>query len=666
MMPTFRKSLALLLMGAAVAGLASHVDAQTDDSSITVRLRPIGPGDTGRKALWTQLLNISKPVELHIEAGEPVPSAIARQCGSAPRDLTDFIAGLNPDKGGLVSPVARTWRSFPCPFWKFSTEEKPVTVPVKKGQVLTDVLPFHMGDSGPITVAAVRKLNPDTIDHAGVIEKDMELRLPYVIKSNTIGLNDALAGKPDEAIATVTAAVPGLAKDDVLQKILPTATAIYKHVAEDYPASEGDSNCAGPKENDVWPFDMAAALALMEREKAIREVQGPEAVVLLVDTGLDPSVGKSGMLWINKEPANARESVTDVVGDLNGANLVDSNGDISPTLNYPLSLHGTEVFAVMSGGFPDPAKVGPHLVVAGAKIVTSSPPVHIDRAALHESFRYAMQISRRNPSVILNLSVVTSEQIGGLVDALRATELLVVAAAGNNYDRVDTLKIYPPALSDFRGRLIVVGAHDWENKIADFSNRGMLVDLLAPGCKLKIRDPAGNLISVSGTSFAAPNVSVTAGMLGAMGLPSWQARNRIFASVDYDSRLVDVVATGGRLNVLNALRVHTDILELRDPETKQVVTYFGEIFRTTTWTCQTTLSAIPYRPAEMARVIADYPDAATKKVRLYTNPNLPGRLLDQPLCNRLEGDLAFMEEGTQRWVEVDWANVVNIIFAVPK
>lgn len=630
-------------------------------AQITLKLRPIPAIDTSKAKLWDELFNISKPVSLRIEANEPIENAVARQCGSAPSDLVAYVAGLNVGGGGRVEGSTRFWRSFPCPYVAFDTVAKPLTIPVSKNQALADILPFHMGESGPKTVAAVKLLNPGVLTSNGTIRASTELRLPYVVKGTTIELRDAFASAPTSAVQKVALVRPQLASDAVFVRNAPTATQNYKFVAEDMLATDVDSsNCAGPPDANSWPFDLNAALALVERGRKAFNAASPEAVILVADTGFESSLKPSGLLWVNRRVNSGNGSVTDYTDDLHGANLFSGHGDIRPTGGSALSSHGSEVFGVIAGGRGDVAKLATYVVIAGGKITNDSLGV-IDRTALHDSFRYATQIARQNPSVILNLSAVSTGQILGLEDALRAINFLVVAAAGNNHDRVDLLNIYPPAFSDYRDRLLVVGAHDWNSKLAEFSNSGMLVDLLAPGCKINVRDGSGKTVSVSGTSFAAPFVSQTAGMLSAIGLKSWEVKNRIMASVDFDANLVGIVGSGGRLNVLNALRVGSDILEVRDPNSEKVSTLFGTIDSTTSWICHTAgASKLVYRPSSIARVIRGYPGFDENATQLTLNPQSKGGLIYQPPCKSFTGTVRFAEDGKE-FEDIDMANVVSII-----
>jgi len=93
------------------------------------------------------------------------------------------------------------------------------------------------------------------------------------------------------------------------------------------------------------------------------------------------------------------------------------------------------------------------------------------------------------------------------IENIHAAGHIPVAAAGN--DNVETLFIAPASCDD----VITVGAMDKDGKLANFSNYGHAIDVVAPGVEIYAEGtPYGmpedvQMKAVNGTSFAAPIVS---------------------------------------------------------------------------------------------------------------------------------------------------------------
>jgi subtilisin family serine protease len=150
------------------------------------------------------------------------------------------------------------------------------------------------------------------------------------------------------------------------------------------------------------------------------------------------------------------------------------------------------------------------------------------------------------------------------VNQLSQAGVLVVAAAGNAFGNNDVVPVYPASYT-IPG-IVSVAASTTTDTLANFSNYGVSsVDLAAPGVAvLSTRaslsgDPpyngnTGYAVS-SGTSFAAPLVAGTAGLLKSIK-PSasvQQVKDAILGGVDKIPSLAGQVLTGGRLNVANAV-----------------------------------------------------------------------------------------------------------------
>jgi subtilisin family serine protease len=114
---------------------------------------------------------------------------------------------------------------------------------------------------------------------------------------------------------------------------------------------------------------------------------------------------------------------------------------------------------------------------------------------------------------------------------------------------------YPAAFNT--DNLIAVAATDETDTIAFFSNYGAkTVHLAAPGVNVYSTLPGNKYGKDSGTSMACPHVAGAAALVWAAH-PAWdfrQVKKALMDSTDKVASLAGKTVTGGRLNVMNALR----------------------------------------------------------------------------------------------------------------
>lgn len=122
------------------------------------------------------------------------------------------------------------------------------------------------------------------------------------------------------------------------------------------------------------------------------------------------------------------------------------------------------------------------------------------------------------------------------VAALRAAGVFVVAAAGNDGPRCETVRdpiaLYPEAFS--------VAAVDAQGSIAEFSSRGPVSvdgsgrtkpDIAAPGVGVLSTLPGGTYGANSGTSMAGPHVAGVVALL-------WSAQPKLIGNIDATERIL--------------------------------------------------------------------------------------------------------------------------------
>jgi hypothetical protein len=159
-------------------------------------------------------------------------------------------------------------------------------------------------------------------------------------------------------------------------------------------------------------------------------------------------------------------------------------------------------------------------------------------------------------------SDATNQVLLDAINRANAAGVLFVAAAGNgdqfgnpqNNDDPNTAS-YPAAFTT--DNMIAVAATDETDGMAFFSNYGAkTVHLAAPGVNVYSTMPGNKYGKESGTSMACPHVSGAAALVWAAH-PSWdykKVKQVLMDTTDKLPALAGKTITGGRLNVLNALR----------------------------------------------------------------------------------------------------------------
>lgn len=146
-----------------------------------------------------------------------------------------------------------------------------------------------------------------------------------------------------------------------------------------------------------------------------------------------------------------------------------------------------------------------------------------------------------------------------LVDAMKASPALHICAAGNSSNDSDVKPLYPAAYP--LDNILSVAATDQQDQLASFSNYGSVsVDLAAPGVGIYSTIPGADFGHKSGTSMATPHVSGAASVVLTEfpELTNKQLKDRLMFSTDRLPQLEGVVASGGRLNLAQALE-HDEI-----------------------------------------------------------------------------------------------------------
>jgi subtilisin family serine protease len=282
--------------------------------------------------------------------------------------------------------------------------------------------------------------------------------------------------------------------------------------------------------------------------------QGSRNIVVAVsDTGVDmnhPDLRNN--IWTN--PGEIPDNGVDddhngFVDDVHGWDFVKQN-------NNPIdeNNHGTHVSGIIG------AEGNNDVGIAGINWQVSIMPVRfLDRngSGYTSDGIATILYAARNGARIVNCSWGGDEASQALRDAIQysySRGTLVVAAAGNSAQNLDTYPSYPGGLS--AAGVVSVGSSSGAGELSDFSNYGLFGTLIAA--------PGSNILSsirnekwgrMSGTSMASPMVAGVAALIlsVAPNLNILGLRNAILNSTDDREEYRDLIATSGDLNAQKAI-----------------------------------------------------------------------------------------------------------------
>jgi hypothetical protein len=275
--------------------------------------------------------------------------------------------------------------------------------------------------------------------------------------------------------------------------------------------------------------------------------------IAVLDTGTQNAhPDLKGNVWHNSGEKNNNGKDDDkngYVDDYYGVNLVKGKGNGADDEG-----HGTHVSGIIAGHGNNA------LGIAGLCWTAKVMPVKFmdshGRGSTSDAIA-GIAYAVKQGAKIINCSFGSSSKSKSLqdeVDYAKKKGALLVVAAGNDGNDIDSKPSYPASFSE--GNILTVAATTSLNQLASFSNYGHTdVDLGAPGSNILSTYINSQYKTLSGTSMAAPYVAATAAMLRSKDgdLSYSDLKSAIRNHVTGNPALAGKTVSGGQLNVAAAL-----------------------------------------------------------------------------------------------------------------
>ncbi|MCG8606897.1 S8 family serine peptidase, partial [bacterium] len=386
-------------------------------------------------------------------------------------------------------------------------------------------------------------------------------------------------------------------KSAIMSRVMKLTFDPTVDLAEAIEAYRQDPNVVYVQPNYVHQIDLTPNDPNFNRQREMKILQAEEAwdlqlaepnvVVGVIDTGMDYNhEDLRSAIWVNTgEDLNQNGQVdsTDFNGvdddgngfvdDLHGWDFVDApsfpdGGDFQVPDNDPLDQngHGTSVAGLI--GATGNNETGIAGIAFGCRIMNLRAGTSLGFLE-EDDVAAAVVYAVENGAQIINMSFgdeVASPLLRDVMQFAYRQNCVLVASAGNsNTDKVH----YPSGFAE----TISVGATDFEDGLAGFSNFGSSVDLVAPGVDLFTTMRENQYGPFSGTSAAAPMVSGLAALILSRTpqLSNESVKGLITSTADdLGDEGWDLLYGAGRVNALKALRSPTfSVARILRPEVDQ-------------------------------------------------------------------------------------------------
>ena len=287
-------------------------------------------------------------------------------------------------------------------------------------------------------------------------------------------------------------------------------------------------------------------------------------VVAVIDTGADYNhADLRGNIWVNagEVPGNGVDDDGDgLVDNVNGYDFGDNDPDPYDDGGSDTG-HGTAVTGIIGAAGNNGigvTGVNWHVKVMVLKFTGTNGMAQGASRDVADML-VALDSAIKKGAVAVNMSfgsaeACNSQALQNGLNAAEAAGVLLVASAGNNRADTDISPHCPSGSAN--SNIIAVANSDENDNLTSTSNYGRAtVDLTAPGRHILSTVPGG-YAHVSGTSFSTPFVTGAVALLKSMvpQASAAQIRDAILRGVDQRPQLAGLVATGGRLNMVGAMR----------------------------------------------------------------------------------------------------------------
>lgn len=275
-----------------------------------------------------------------------------------------------------------------------------------------------------------------------------------------------------------------------------------------------------------------------------------DVVIALIDTGVDGEhQDLEDVLWVNEDeiPGNGiDDDGNGFVDDVNGWNFYD---DTNVTFTGSEDSHGTHCAGTIAASAGNGVGIAGIVQSEHVKIMVLKVLGGEDSSGTTASIIAAIQYAEANGASICNLSLGSSQNDPALYRTMAASDMLFVAAAGNDGADLSVSPSYPASYE--LDNLITVANLNYDGTLHYSSNYGEAVDLAAPGSYILSTTPEDGYSYMTGTSMAAPMVTAAAAMVYSYyeDITLADVKEILLSSVRQLDSLEDLTATGGMLDL---------------------------------------------------------------------------------------------------------------------